>query len=144
MRELSFTFHSLHPQQHHCALGFRRESFVAPELTFLFLSFFVCQVLERCRLQKQLSSCPKAPVSDVEHSGESDTVPQSDGGPAEEDDVTSQSAGKEKPVKERDLQAQVRVQHKLLWRICVVARHALGIKSLAKALKIPASLHSPV
>lgn len=80
----------------------------------------------------------------MEHSGESDTVPQSDGGPVEEDSMANQSAGKEKSVKERDLQAQVRVKHKLLWQICVVARHALGIKSLAKALKIPASLHSPV
>ncbi|XP_044053721.1 uncharacterized protein LOC122876887 [Siniperca chuatsi] len=64
-------------------------------------------VLERCRLQKRLSSCPKAPGSDVELNAESDTILQPDGEPEEEEDTASQSAGKEEPVKEQDLQAQL-------------------------------------
>lgn len=60
----------------------------------------------------------------MEHSAESDTVPQTDGGPEEEeeDDAARQSAGNHTPVKEQDLQAQVRVLHKLMRRIIVYAR----------------------
>ncbi|KAL7391259.1 hypothetical protein ABVT39_006785 [Epinephelus coioides] len=70
-------------------------------------NWFKANILERCRLQKRLSSCPKAPGSDVECSAESDTVLQPDGEPEEEEDTASQSAGKEEPVKEQDLQAQL-------------------------------------
>lgn len=83
----------------------------------------MCKVLERCRLQKRLSSCPAAADSAVEHSAESDTVPRTDGGQEEEeeeDDAASQSAGNHTPVKEQDLQAQV--LQKLLRRIIVYAR----------------------
>lgn len=51
----------------------------------------------------------------MELSAESDTVLQPDEEPDEEEDKASQSAGKDEPVKEQDLQAQVCVQHKLLW-----------------------------
>ncbi|XP_051278739.1 uncharacterized protein LOC127376141 [Dicentrarchus labrax] len=71
-------------------------------------NWFKANILERCRLQKKLSSCPpQAPGSDVERSAESDTVPQPDGEPEEEEDADSQGAGKEEPVKEQDLQAQL-------------------------------------
>ncbi|XP_035513878.1 uncharacterized protein LOC118325351 [Morone saxatilis] len=71
-------------------------------------NWFKANILERCRLQKKLSSCPpQAPGSDVERSAESDTVPQPDEEPEEEEDADSQSAGKEEPVKEQDLQAQL-------------------------------------
>ncbi|XP_074495122.1 uncharacterized protein LOC141769696 isoform X1 [Sebastes fasciatus] len=70
-------------------------------------NWFKANILERCRLQKRLSSCPKAPGSDVERSAESDTVLQPDGEPEEEEDTASQSAGREEPVKEQDLQAQL-------------------------------------
>lgn len=72
---------------------------------FNFLS--VCQVLERCRLQKRLSSGPKAQRSDVELSAESDTILQHDGKPEEEEHMVNQSAGTEESVREQDLQAQV-------------------------------------
>lgn len=93
----------------------------------LSVATFVCKVLERCRLQKRLSCCPAAPDSAVEHSSESDTVPQTDGGPEEEEDdeAARRSAGNQTPVKEQDLQAQVRVLHKLLRRIVVHARKHL-------------------
>lgn len=68
------------------------------------------QVLERCRLQKRLSSGPAAPDSAVEHSAESDASQQAGEGPDEEDDkehAASHSAGNQTPVKEQDLQAQV-------------------------------------
>lgn len=112
----------------------KKRQFHSAWVGFFFSSFSVRQVLERCRLQKRLSSCTKALGSDVELSAESDTVLQPDGEPEEEEDKTSQSAGKEEPVKEQDLQAQVCVQHKLLWWIVVLARKALGVKSLAKVL----------
>lgn len=127
----SITF-TLARYQYYWALGFGRDSFIAPKL-LVFLLFsphclrapFVCKVLERCRLQKRLSSCPAAPDSAVEHSAESDTVPQTDGGPEEEEEVdeaASRSAGNHTPVKEQDLQAQVRVLHRLLRQIVVYAR----------------------
>lgn len=72
---------------------------------------FACQVLERCRLQKRLSSGPAAPDSAVEHSAESDAAPQAGAGPEGEeednDSAASHSAGNQTPVKEQDLQAQV-------------------------------------
>lgn len=72
---------------------------------------FACQVLERCRLQKRLSSGPAAPDSAVEHSAESDAAPQAGAGPEAEgegnDSAASHSAGNQTPVKEQDLQAQV-------------------------------------
>ncbi|TKS78472.1 Glutamate-rich protein 3 [Collichthys lucidus] len=70
-------------------------------------NWFKANILERCRLQKKLSSCPKAPDSNVEQSAESDTVPQPDEEPEKEEDTDSQSAVKEEPVKEQDLQAQL-------------------------------------
>ncbi|KAK2901782.1 hypothetical protein Q8A73_011528 [Channa argus] len=70
-------------------------------------NWFKANILERCRLQKKLSSCPKAPGSDVELSAESDTILQPDGEPEEEEDTANQSAGKEEPAKEQDLQAQL-------------------------------------
>lgn len=71
---------------------------------------FACQVLERCRLQKRLSSGPAAPDSAVENSAESDSAPQAGAGPEreEEDSAASHSAGSQTAVKEQDLQAQVR------------------------------------
>lgn len=63
-------------------------------------------MLERRRLQKRLSSCPRALESDVERSAESDTVPQCDEEPKADKD-TRPSAGKEEPVQEQDLEAQV-------------------------------------
>lgn len=86
------------------APGFRTFGFIAPEL-FNFLS--VCQVLERCRLQKTLSSWPTAHGSDVELSAESDATLQHDGKPEEGEDEANQNAGKEESVREQDLQAQV-------------------------------------
>lgn len=73
---------------------------------------FACQVLERCRLQKRLSSGPAAPDSAVEHSTESDAAPQAGAGPEGEeeednDSAASHGAGNQTPVKEQDLQAQV-------------------------------------
>ncbi|KAK5601985.1 hypothetical protein CRENBAI_018172 [Crenichthys baileyi] len=69
--------------------------------------WFKANILERCRLQKRLSSsCPKAQNSDVELSAESDTIPQPDGELAEED-TAGQDAAKEEPVQEQDLQAQL-------------------------------------
>ncbi|GLD54338.1 uncharacterized protein AKAME5_000697300 [Lates japonicus] len=65
-------------------------------------NWFKANILERCRLQKRLSSCPKAPGSDVELSAESDTVLQPDGEPEEEQDTASQSTGND-----QDLQAQL-------------------------------------
>nr|XP_046242340.1 uncharacterized protein LOC124057815 [Scatophagus argus] len=70
-------------------------------------NWFKANILERCRLQKRLSLCPRAPDSDVEQSAESDTVPQPDGGPEDEEDTARQTAGKQEPVKEQDLQAQL-------------------------------------
>ncbi|KAK9522227.1 hypothetical protein VZT92_018704 [Zoarces viviparus] len=70
-------------------------------------NWFKANMLERRRLQRRLSSRPKAPASDVERSAESDTVPQPDGEPEEEEDTAGQSAGNEEPVKERDLQEQL-------------------------------------
>ncbi|XP_034547179.1 uncharacterized protein LOC117818424 isoform X2 [Notolabrus celidotus] len=71
-------------------------------------NWFKANILERCRLQKSLSSGPKALGSDVELSAESDAVLQPDGEPeGEEEDTASQSAGKEEPVREQDLQAQL-------------------------------------
>lgn len=49
----------------------------------------------------------------MERSAESDAVLQPDGEPEEEEDTASQSAGKEEPVREQDLQAQVCVQHEI-------------------------------
>nr|XP_020453918.1 uncharacterized protein LOC109959126 [Monopterus albus] len=66
-------------------------------------NWFKANILERCRLQKKLSSCPKASSSDVELSAESDTILQ----PEEEEDRASKSTGKEDPIKEQDLQAQL-------------------------------------
>ncbi|XP_044186061.1 uncharacterized protein LOC122966127 [Thunnus albacares] len=70
-------------------------------------NWFKANILERCRLQKRLSSCPKASGSDVELSAESDTVLQPDGEPDKEEDKASQGSGEEEPVKEQDLQAQL-------------------------------------
>uniref|UniRef100_A0A3Q3NME4 DUF4590 domain-containing protein n=2 Tax=Labrus bergylta TaxID=56723 RepID=A0A3Q3NME4_9LABR len=71
-------------------------------------NWFKANILERCRLQKRLSSGPKAAGSDVELSAESDGVLQPDGEPEEEEeDTASQSAGKEEPVREQDLQVQL-------------------------------------
>ncbi|XP_029685416.1 NACHT, LRR and PYD domains-containing protein 3 [Takifugu rubripes] len=70
-------------------------------------NWFKANMLERRRLQKRLSSSPGALESDVERSAESDTAPQCDEEPKAEEDATSQSAGKEEPVKEHDLQAQL-------------------------------------
>lgn len=61
------------------------------------------QVLERCRLQKRLSSDPKSPGSDVELSAESDTVQP-------EEEAEEEDAGEEEPVPEQDLEAQVCAQ----------------------------------
>ncbi|XP_029960127.1 protein NLRC5 [Salarias fasciatus] len=69
--------------------------------------WFKANILERCRLQKRLSSCPEARGSDVELSAESDTVPPPDGEPGGEEDLSGHSAGKDEPVKEQDLQAQL-------------------------------------
>ncbi|KAM3610326.1 uncharacterized protein V6R79_002307 [Siganus canaliculatus] len=69
-------------------------------------NWFKANILERCRLQKRLSSCSKAPNSDVEHSAENDTVPQPDAEPEEEAEA-NQTVGKEEPVQEQDLQAQL-------------------------------------
>lgn len=143
MLKLNFWFHYLHPQSasiYLCALGFGRDSFIASLLfSFFFFFLFACQVLERCRLQKRLSSCPKAPGSDVRHGAESDTVPQSDGEPAEREDTASLSTGEEEPVKEQDLQAQVRVQHKLLWSICFCQKRSWHLS----AGKSPWNTHIP-
>ncbi|XP_016529695.1 glutamate-rich protein 3 [Poecilia formosa] len=73
--------------------------------------WFKANILERCRLQKRLSSsCPKAQNSDVELSAESDTVLQPDGELAEEEEeehTAGQDAAKQEPVQEQDLQAQL-------------------------------------
>ncbi|CAI5649503.1 unnamed protein product [Oreochromis niloticus] len=69
--------------------------------------WFKANILERCRLQKRLSSGPKAQRSDVELSAESDTILQHDGKPEEEEDKANQSAGTEESVREQDLQAQL-------------------------------------
>ncbi|XP_077378136.1 uncharacterized protein LOC144019152 [Festucalex cinctus] len=66
---------------------------------------FQANMLQRCRLQKRLSSEPKAPSSDVEHSEESDTVFRPDGEP----DKGEEEEGEEEPVHEQDLQAQLEV-----------------------------------
>lgn len=71
--------------------------------------------------------------SDVERSAESDTAPQCDGEPKAEEEPTSQSVGKEEPVKEQDLQAQVCVWHKWMF-----SPETLGNKALARTLRIPA------
>lgn len=78
----------------------------------------------------------------MERSAESDGVPQSDEEPEQEEDTASRDAGKEKPVIERDLRAQVCARHKLLRQISVFDRNTLGIESLRKALKIPTNLYS--
>ncbi|KAK5870810.1 hypothetical protein PBY51_003725 [Eleginops maclovinus] len=70
-------------------------------------NWFKANILERCRLQKRLSSFPEAPGSDVERSAESDTVLQPDGEPEEEEDTASQIPGRQEPVREQDLQAQL-------------------------------------
>ncbi|KAF0034215.1 hypothetical protein F2P81_014281 [Scophthalmus maximus] len=66
-------------------------------------------VLERCRLQRRLSSCPKAPGSDVELSPESDTILQPDEEPEEEGEGNpgGPSPDKEEPDTEQELQAQL-------------------------------------
>ncbi|KAF7644456.1 hypothetical protein LDENG_00221690 [Lucifuga dentata] len=69
-------------------------------------NWFKANILERCRLQKKLSLCPKAMSSNVELSAESDNALQPDGEP-EEEDAASQETGKDEPVKEQDLQAQL-------------------------------------
>ncbi|XP_068166223.1 uncharacterized protein [Antennarius striatus] len=76
-------------------------------------NWFKANILERCRLQKRLSSWPKVLDSDVEQSGESDTVSQPDGEP-ELDGTASQNAGKQEPTKEQDLQAQLDAMMKVL------------------------------
>lgn len=70
----------------------------------------VHQVLERCRLQKRLSSCPTDQGSDVELSADSDTMPPPE---EEEGGEACQNPGEEEAVEEHDLQAQVCVQHNL-------------------------------
>lgn len=112
---LHYHYHSRHRWMR---LAWRGDSFIAAELVLF--SFSAWKVLERCRLQKRLSSCPEAQGSDVELSAESDTVHQPDGEPEEEEDAANQSAGNE--VQEQDLQAQVCAQHKLLWWSSVSAR----------------------
>lgn len=99
---------------------------------------FACQVLERCRLQKRLSSGPAAPDSAVEHSAESDAAPQAGAGPEGEeeeednDSAASHGAGNQTPVKEQDLQAQVHThthtQHKWFY-----AKEVRAMISLAEA-----------
>ncbi|XP_034026803.1 uncharacterized protein LOC117510981 [Thalassophryne amazonica] len=69
-------------------------------------NLFQANLLERCRLQKKLSSSLKATSSDVEPSAESDTILQPDE-ESEEKDIVSQSPGKEEPLDEQDLQAQL-------------------------------------
>ena len=67
----------------------------------------VYKVLERRRLQKRLSSAPKATSSDVEPSEESDSPPAPDTHPG--DQATEDQATEDKPgaVPEHDLQTQV-------------------------------------
>lgn len=69
----------------------------------------------------------------MERSAESDTAPQCDEEPKADEDATSQSAGKEEPVKEQDLQAQVCVWHKWMF-----LPETLGDKHWQRS----ASLHS--
>ncbi|RVE67824.1 hypothetical protein OJAV_G00085780 [Oryzias javanicus] len=67
-------------------------------------------ILERCRLQKSLSSSPKAQSSDVELSAESDNSVQADEEreeEEEEEDAARHGENKEEPVKEQDLEAQL-------------------------------------
>nr|XP_019954616.1 PREDICTED: uncharacterized protein LOC109636990 [Paralichthys olivaceus] len=70
-------------------------------------NWFKANILERCRLQKRLSSGPGAPGSDAELSPESDTVPQLHGEPEEEEDTGSRRPDEEEPDKERELQEQL-------------------------------------
>ncbi|XP_013879458.1 glutamate-rich protein 3 [Austrofundulus limnaeus] len=72
--------------------------------------WFKANILERCRLQKRLSSCPKDQASDVELSAESDTAPQ----PEEEAGTACQKPGEEESVEEQDLQAQLDAMMKVL------------------------------
>lgn len=76
------------------------------------LSSSLCErVLERCRLQKSLSSSPKAQSSDVELSAESDSPVQADEERKEEEEDTERPGeNKEEPVKEQDLEAQVSIR----------------------------------
>ncbi|XP_054586227.1 NLR family CARD domain-containing protein 3 [Nothobranchius furzeri] len=68
---------------------------------------FKANILERCRLQKRLLSSAKHQPSDVELSAESDTIPQPDEKPEEEEEAASQNVGEEEPATERDLHAQL-------------------------------------
>ncbi|XP_035494567.1 uncharacterized protein LOC118313328 isoform X2 [Scophthalmus maximus] len=72
-------------------------------------NWFKANILERCRLQRRLSSCPKAPGSDVELSPESDTILQPDEEPEEEGEGNpgGPSPDKEEPDTEQELQAQL-------------------------------------
>ncbi|XP_047197046.1 uncharacterized protein LOC124852351 [Hippoglossus stenolepis] len=70
-------------------------------------NWFKANILERCRLQKRLSSGPRALGSDVELSPESDTVLQPQGEPEEEEDTGSQSPDEDEPDKEQELQEQL-------------------------------------
>ncbi|XP_072290145.1 uncharacterized protein [Eucyclogobius newberryi] len=63
--------------------------------------WFKANILERCRLQKKLSSGPKSPGSDVELSAESESVQP------EEEPEEPEEEEEEEPVPEQDLEAQV-------------------------------------
>ncbi|XP_055080230.1 uncharacterized protein LOC129456530 [Periophthalmus magnuspinnatus] len=105
-------------------------------------NWFKANILERCRLQKKLSSGPKSPGSDVELSAESESV-QPEEEPEEEEEEEE-----EEPVPEQDLEAQVEAMITVL-RTCdaveqlVLRNTALTddlLLSLAGALKISPSL----
>ncbi|XP_054867129.1 uncharacterized protein LOC118469747 [Amphiprion ocellaris] len=104
--------------------------------------WFKANILERCRLQKRLSTCPEAHGSDVELSAESDTIQQPDGEPEEEEEEED-VAGKEQPVEEQDLQAQLDAMMTVLSRSDEVEQLVLRntdltddlLLSLAAALK---------
>ncbi|XP_029017154.1 NLR family CARD domain-containing protein 3 [Betta splendens] len=70
--------------------------------------WFKANILERCRLQKKLSSCPRAAGSDLEPSAESDAASQPDAEPEEEEEAAADEPdGDQEPAKEQDLQAQL-------------------------------------
>ena len=80
----------------------------------------------------------------MEQSAESDTAPQPDGEPEDEEDAASQSAGKEEPVQEQDLQAQVCVcvyNTNYCGESVFLPDTLLALNHWQKLFKQPTSLH---
>ncbi|KAK7934318.1 hypothetical protein WMY93_005214 [Mugilogobius chulae] len=95
-------------------------------------NWFKANILERCRLQKKLSSGPKSPSSDVEVSAESDSVQP-------EEELKEEETEEEEPVPEQDLEAQVEAMITVLKTCDVVEQLVLRNTALTDDLLLSLS-----